>query len=344
MCMIKITKKREKLFCDNCNEYTDYKVIKRQERIEIKDETISTESKIAICKSCGNELFEPYLENENLKQVYREYARRKNLVLPDEIKKIRKKYGVSQKLFAIILGVGKATIERYETGAIPSSLISELIKKSKEPQFFLDLLEKNKENISRSDYKEIKSRVQRFINEKNPVKEMTKKITEIIMGPIEDIDKLVGIITEILLSLRNKGFEYSYQTKLYKMMWFVEDEYKNSYGKPLLPINFAHAPNGPIPNIGIVNINKGYRYLLSYLEERGAVEIITNEEIINGKPKETTKIVLKDESMTKYISEDEKEIVKNVVEKYGHLTGKKLSDISHEDARYKNTKDGDPIE
>ena len=58
---------------------------------------------------------------------------------------MREKYDVSQTLFAIILGIGEATIERYESGSLPSESISNLIKVLK-ISVFSRMLENNKSN------------------------------------------------------------------------------------------------------------------------------------------------------------------------------------------------------
>jgi len=111
-----------------CDSLVDYEIIEKKEVYNLRGDLIEINSYVAKCKTCNSELFEPYLENENLKQLYRKYAKKHNLVLPEDIKSMREKYDVSQTLFAIILGIGEATIERYESGSLPSESISNLIK------------------------------------------------------------------------------------------------------------------------------------------------------------------------------------------------------------------------
>ena len=41
-------------------------------------------------------------------------------ITPDEIKRIRKKYGLTQQAFARLLGIGEASMVRYENGQPPS--------------------------------------------------------------------------------------------------------------------------------------------------------------------------------------------------------------------------------
>ena len=44
-------------------------------------------------------------------------------ITPDSIKSIRNRYGLSQQGFARLLGIGEASMARYESGATPSKEI-----------------------------------------------------------------------------------------------------------------------------------------------------------------------------------------------------------------------------
>ncbi len=49
-------------------------------------------------------------------------------ITPDSIKSIRKRYGLSQQGFARLLGIGEASMARYESGATPSKANANLIR------------------------------------------------------------------------------------------------------------------------------------------------------------------------------------------------------------------------
>jgi len=87
---------------------------------------------------------EPCLDDQNLSKAFRKYAKKHGLVTPEEIQRIRKKYGLSQALFAKILGINETTIKRYENGALPTESISNLIKSMDSPEVFRELLKKSK--------------------------------------------------------------------------------------------------------------------------------------------------------------------------------------------------------
>ncbi len=61
----------------------------------------------------------------------------------DEIREIRNFYGLTQRSFAALLGIGEASIARYETGATPSKANANLIYAAKNPSFVLECLERD---------------------------------------------------------------------------------------------------------------------------------------------------------------------------------------------------------
>jgi putative zinc finger/helix-turn-helix YgiT family protein len=302
-----ITQKRDRLYCEKCDNLVHYKTIKQSETFKVKGEKIEILSEKAICIECAHLLYEPYLENENFKKAYSIYAKRNGLILPEDIKRIRTKYSAIQVVFAKAIGIGEATIQRYEVGSLPSKSNSDLIKKVENPSFFLEILEQNKDNLSMTDYNKLLQNIKKCIEEEKGDL-IEEKNTELITLEFGDIkfDKLQGTIAAILKNLKQQGMTYTYRTKLFKLLWFVEAAYYELF----------------------VQNNK----LL--IEKR-------EEEEFYGNHYEVTQIFLLDETAEKYLEESEKGIVERVISEYGRLTSKRLSEISHEDERYKNTFNGD---
>ena len=67
-----------------------------------------------------------------------------NLLTTNEIKEIRERYGLSQKDFALALGMGEITINRLENGSIQSEAVDSIIRLSENPENMLELIERNR--------------------------------------------------------------------------------------------------------------------------------------------------------------------------------------------------------
>ena len=66
----------------------------------------------------------------------------------DQIKAIRKRYGLSQQAFARILGIGPASMARYEKGAKPSKANANLIHAATIPEFMADCLKREGDTLT----------------------------------------------------------------------------------------------------------------------------------------------------------------------------------------------------
>jgi putative zinc finger/helix-turn-helix YgiT family protein len=65
------------------------------------------------CGNCGA----ISIDDEADRQISAAFRREARLLAPEEIRQGREKLGLTQKQFANLLGVGEATVSRWETGA-----------------------------------------------------------------------------------------------------------------------------------------------------------------------------------------------------------------------------------
>ena len=69
-------------------------------------------------------------------------------ITAQEIKDIRGKYGLSQQSFARLLGIGEASMVRYENGKKPTKANANLIRAAANPEFMLDCIRRDGESLS----------------------------------------------------------------------------------------------------------------------------------------------------------------------------------------------------
>lgn len=69
-------------------------------------------------------------------------------ITPEEIKAIRGRYGLSQQSFARLLGIGEASMVRYENGQKPSKANANLIRAANHFDFVAECLERDGDVLS----------------------------------------------------------------------------------------------------------------------------------------------------------------------------------------------------
>jgi putative zinc finger/helix-turn-helix YgiT family protein len=105
------------LFCPRCLTLRVPRIDTRPETYPVRGQAITVDAAIAVCPECGEEL-DSELEEENLARAYDEYRRLFKIAAPDDIRRLRGRYDLSQRGFARLLGRGPITVISCARSAI----------------------------------------------------------------------------------------------------------------------------------------------------------------------------------------------------------------------------------
>ena len=130
-------------------------------------------------------------------------------ITPDDIKRIRGKYSLSQQSFARLLGLGEASIVRYENGQPPSKANANLIRAANDPAFMRDCLERDGDLLSQ----EQRGKTERIIyamvtfDESGDVMDINEMYEITLEQEIlnEQAAHLMGETSRLLIAARDKG-------------------------------------------------------------------------------------------------------------------------------------------
>ena len=132
-----------KKYCEECGKEVGTKVVFKKETYDVCGEPIEVDAQVLVCAECGEEFYCEEFDNATLINAYNEYRRKHKLLLPEEIKKIREQYGLSQRSFAKLLNWGDKTICRYENGSIQDKAHNSLLLFLREPENMRTYLTEN---------------------------------------------------------------------------------------------------------------------------------------------------------------------------------------------------------
>lgn len=213
-----------------------------------------------------------------------------------QLAKLRQKYGLTQTQLAQALGVSRQTIIRIEQGK--STL------NPKQAQTLANLI---------VDLK--------YARRAGSLK---------IKIPPQNIEKFKQVLLYILEKVGAKPNVG--KTVLYKLLYFIDFDYYEKYGKPLMGLTYIKNKFGPTPNEFIKVVNQ--------MITEGLLEQVQSAYF----DKEQTKylpLVHPDKSQ---LTGAELEIIDSVLAKYANKTARELSDITHEDIPWQVTEQGKPID
>lgn len=320
-------------YCEICGKEVETKVITRREIFNVCGESIEINAQVMVCADCGEELFNEELDSTTLINAYNEYRRRHKLLFPEEIKKIREQYGLSQRGFAKLLNWGDKTIYRYENGAVQDHAHNSLLLFLREPENMRTYLTENEVALDEKQKAKLLNAVEKL--EQGTDRHAGNRFFERIFTwvPSEengfkefDYEKLCAMV----LFFAHKSGELL-KTKLMKLLNYSDMIFYKENGISMSGLMYAHLPYGPVPD--------NFDMLLG----RMAADHIAHIEVFYDGAYEKHQVIPECEVPKGLLSDTEIEVLERIYEKFKDFGSSDISDYSHKERGYCSTKNGEII-
>jgi uncharacterized phage-associated protein len=118
-----------------------------------------------------------------------------------------------------------------------------------------------------------------------------------------------------------------YKTKLNKLLFYADFVSYHSNGHSISGSRYVHLPYGPVPD--------GYEDTLDTLNHYGVIDVL--------KQNSADLVRLGDNKADQFLTSEERATLDWVLAKYGPMSASQLTEISHREKAYKNTKTGEEI-
>lgn len=147
-------------YCVECGCEREYTISSSRETITVRDHTFSYIEMHAHCQTCGEEIYVPEINDENVQSREDGYRQAAGLITVAEINEILRKYNIGAGPLARLLGFGEVTISRYVEGQLPSRANSDLLLQIKVSYRKMEeYLEQGKEKLTPVAYQKCRSAI-----------------------------------------------------------------------------------------------------------------------------------------------------------------------------------------
>lgn len=257
------------------------------------------------CEDSGEQFTTDDLDAINENQVYNAYREKHGYPFPDEIIRLRHRYGVSASMMSDIMGFGANQWRYYEAGKVPNESNAKAIMAIRNESVFRDFLESSKQSIGERAYVRIKYRIMgEYARPDRPtvnngyISYSPEKVAEVVKYFCSNLD---GVFV----------------TKMNKLLFYSDFLKYRRDGFGLTGLEYRAITYGPVP--------KGYGEVYSKAEG------IDMEEYIY--PNGTSGIVLRTDAIPNMdvFSETEKEILQDVCERFKDYSAGEISEQSHKE-------------
>ena len=320
-------------YCEECGREVETKVITKRESYDVCGESIEVDAQILVCAECGEEFYCEELDNATLIRAYNEYRRRHKLLLPEEIKKIREQYGLSQRSFAKLLNWGDKTICRYENGSIQDKAHNSLLLFLREPENMRTYLTENEIVLDESQKAKLLDTVDKLEQDKEY--RAGRRFFEIFFSRIPseengfkgfDYEKLCAMV--LFFAHKSTGL---LKTKLMKLLNYSDMVFYKENGISISGLKYKHLPYGPVPD--------NFDIILGKM----AADHLAHIEVIYDGAYEKHQVVPECDVPEGVLSDSEVEMLNRIYEKFKSFGSVEISDYSHKEKGYNATKTGQII-
>ena len=320
-------------YCEECGREVETKVITKRESYDVCGESIEVDAQILVCAECGEEFYCEELDNATLIRAYNEYRRRHKLLLPEEIKKIREQYGLSQRSFAKLLNWGDKTICRYENGSIQDKAHNSLLLFLREPENMRTYLTENEIVLDERQKAKLLDTVDKLEQDKEY--RAGRRFFEIFFSRIPseengfkgfDYEKLCAMV--LFFAHKSTGL---LKTKLMKLLNYSDMVFYKENGISISGLRYKQLPYGPVPD--------NFDIILGKM----AADHLAHIEVIYDGAYEKHQVVPECDVPEGVLSDSEVEMLNRIYEKFKSFGSVEISDYSHKEKGYNATKTGQII-
>ena len=320
-------------YCEVCEREVETKIITRNQVFNVCGEDIEIVAQVMVCAECGEELFNEELDSATLINAYNEYRRRHKLLLPDEIRKIREQYGLSQRSFAKLLNWGDKTIRRYENGAVQDRAHNSLLLFLREPENMRTYLTENEVALDEKQIARLLETVEKL--EQDTEFRVGRRYFDLFFSKIPceengfkgfDYEKLCAMV--LFFSHKSEGL---LKTKLMKLLNYSDMIFYKENGLSISGLKYAHLPYGPVPD--------NFDMILGKM----AADHIAHIEVLYDGAYENHQVVPECDVPEGTLSDEEIEVLERIYEKFKNFGSVEISNYSHREKGYNATKTGQII-
>ena len=320
-------------YCEVCGREVETKIITQKEIFNVCGEDIEVDAQVMVCAECGEELFNEELDSATLINAYNEYRRRHKLLLPEEIRKIREQYGLSQRSFAKLLNWGDKTIRRYENGAVQDRAHNSLLLFLREPENMRTYLTENEVALDEKQVVKLLDTVDKL--EQDTDFRVGRRYFDLFFSRIPceengfkgfDYEKLCAMV--LFFAHKSAGL---LKTKLMKLLNYSDMIFYKENGLSISGLKYAHLPYGPVPD--------NFDMILGKM----AADHIAHIEVFYDGSYENHQVIPECDVPEGILSDEEIEVLTRIYEKFKNFGSAEISNYSHRETGYNATKTGQII-
>ncbi len=318
----------QKLECFECGKLVTPRIEERLETLPVRDEPTEVLAQVGFCPECGAEMSAEELDNATLVAAFNSYRQKHGLMTPEEIHRLRERYGLGVRPFSLLLGWGEITLHRYESGSLQDAAHEATLRLAEEPANIRILLGANGHKITarqRARLDASLTAIENGVRKAHAPELQNRFVAREEQGTYGGWAPLrLSKLREMLLYFAS--MPNMYETKLNKLLFYADFAHYKQHRISISGSPYLAFQHGPVP--------QHYPWIEADLvegEELGIEEVF----FPNG-DSGTVLESLREPDMTLF-SDEEIATLRRVAKELAGLTSRALRDRSHTEKAWAET-------
>ncbi len=298
---------------------------------EVRGEKIEHDDCYYQCPLCQEKAWDPSLPDP-LIAAYDVYRTRHGLLTPEQVHDFRRSLGLTQQELGLLIGVSYVTLSRYERGALQDQKHNDLLKRAiDDPAWLSDRLShvagKLPEAKSEAIAQACRIRLRSATVASTPWELWELDPPSILNGfKSFQTDKYINAVLFFCSATASVG-----KTKLNKLLFYLDFGMYRKYGTSVTGLTFVREQYGPVVRHQYSGVEALLRdqYLTEVVKTAGDIEYET--------------FIASVEPNINVFSDAERDMMQGVCDKFGTVSAKKLSDLSHQEKAWTDVAQGSSI-
>ncbi|MDP2181851.1 MAG: DUF4065 domain-containing protein [Actinomycetota bacterium] len=318
----------QELECFECGRLVTPRIEERLQTLPVRDEPTEVLAKIGVCPECGADMSVEEFDNATLVAAFNSYRQKHGLMAPEEIHRLRKRYGLGVRPFSLLLGWGEITLHRYESGSLQDAAHEAGLRLAEEPANIRILLGANGHKLTARQRARLEAHLQAI---ENGVRAASAPELQDRFVAREEQDAYGGWVPLRLSKLREMLLYYAsmpnmYATKLNKLLFYADFAHYKRHRVSISGSPYLAFQHGPVP--------QHYSWIEADLVE--SEELGIEEVFFPSGDSGTVLRSLRKPDMSLF-SAEELATLRRVADELAGLTSKALRDRSHAEKAWAKT-------
>ncbi len=313
--------------CFECGRVVEPRIEERKEVLPVRGEDTEVLARVGVCPECGADMSIEELDDSTLVAAFNMYRQKHGLMAPEEMKRLRERYGLSVRAFSLLLGWGEITAHRYESGSLQDAAHEAALRLAEEPANIRVYLTANGHKLTPRQ----RAGLERHLQALEAETVVCAPVDEERFVVREERDVYGGWAPMQLSKMREMMVFFAtlpdmYATKLNKLLFYADFGHFRDFGVSISGSPYLAMQFGPVP--------QHYPWIEEDLMEGG--DFSAEEIFFRNGDSHITLCAAREPDLSVF-STEEIETLKRIERVLGHKTSKRLSELSHEERAWAET-------